>query len=574
MKFKILCFVFISSSIFALSKAQVNNWKFNTGDDFSWATVSFNDESWPEINITRNWENQGYNGYDGYAWYRKNIVISSDLKEMARNHGGLRLSLGKIDDADQTYFNGELIGKTGEFPPDYEGKWDAERHYDIPFSKIKWDDTNLIAVRVFDAGGGGGIYGEGHSLSVANSARLFKINPEIANNHVFLDGQEVEYPIRIKNDFDSKIEGNMRLVTKTDFGHVISDQTVFVSLDAGKDQTVSFKIDNSDAGFFTNVVSFENSFINNRVLFCTSKDPEKITSSPDVNPDFKEYWDKAKQELNAVLPRFKMTKAEGYENETIDIFLVEMYSLDNALIRGWYGRPKKPGKYPAVLQLQGYSSEKNPGTLIYDPELISLSMNIRGHGNSRDDINPGFPGYLLHNIDDKEKYIYRGAYIDCVRAIDFLFSRPEVDTTQIVVEGGSQGGALSFAAAALDNQRVKLCIPHVPFLSDFRNYFLIAGWPGNEFSQHVENSGMSWDSIHSTLSYIDIKNLAPWIKAPVIMTIGLCDEVCPPRINFAAYNNLNVPREYYVYPYSGHSMPDEYYQRITGIIKDKLQQYK
>ncbi len=65
--------------------------------------------------------------------------------------------------------------------------------------------------------------------------------------------------------------------------------------------------------------------------------------------------------------------------------------------------------------------------------------------------------------------------------LTFSYSRAEVDTSRVAVEGGSQGGALSFATAALDNERIDLCVPHVPFLSDFRDYFKVATWPGNEF---------------------------------------------------------------------------------------------
>jgi cephalosporin-C deacetylase-like acetyl esterase len=66
------------------------------------------------------------------------------------------------------------------------------------------------------------------------------------------------------------------------------------------------------------------------------------------------------------------------------------------------------------------------------------------------------------------------------------------------------------------------------------------------------------DKVFETLSYIDIKNLASWIKAPVLMAVGLMDDVCPPHINFAAYNQLKVPKEYIVYPESGHGLPAEF----------------
>jgi cephalosporin-C deacetylase-like acetyl esterase len=61
--------------------------------------------------------------------------------------------------------------------------------------------------------------------------------------------------------------------------------------------------------------------------------------------------------------------------------------------------------------------------------------------------------------------------------------------------------------------------------------------------------------VFRTLSYVDIKNLAPWVQAPVFMSVGLLDDVCPPHINFAAYNNLKAPKTFVAYPYSGHGLP-------------------
>jgi cephalosporin-C deacetylase-like acetyl esterase len=148
--------------------------------------------------------------------------------------------------------------------------------------------------------------------------------------------------------------------------------------------------------------------------------------------------------------------------------------------------------------------------------------------------------------------------MDCIRAVDFLCSRGEVDSRYVVVEGGSQGGALSFVTAALDNQRIKLCMPSVPFLSDFPDYFKVAYWPGNEFiAFEKKNPYFGWKRIFENLSYFDIKNLAPWVRCPVFMTIGLKDITCPPHINFAAYNQLNVPKSYFVFPESGHGLPGE-----------------
>jgi cephalosporin-C deacetylase-like acetyl esterase len=161
--------------------------------------------------------------------------------------------------------------------------------------------------------------------------------------------------------------------------------------------------------------------------------------------------------------------------------------------------------------------------------------------------------------------------MDCVRGIDFLCSRPEVDASHIAVEGASQGGALTFATAALAADRIAVCAPQVPFLSDFRDYFRVANWPANEFIDLVDNKkALTWDQVYYTLSYFDIKNLAPMIKAPLIMGAGLMDEVCPPHINFAAYNLVTSEKKYIVYPYAGHGLPDDFYRAKMDWIRTKM----
>jgi cephalosporin-C deacetylase-like acetyl esterase len=160
--------------------------------------------------------------------------------------------------------------------------------------------------------------------------------------------------------------------------------------------------------------------------------------------------------------------------------------------------------------------------------------------------------------------------MDCIRAVDFLCSRPEVDIARIAVEGGSQGGALSFATAALD-KRIMACAPDVPFLSDFPHYFEVASWPGNEFSEYMkQHPEIKRDEVFRVLSYIDIKNLAPRITCPVLMQVGLLDNVCPPHINFAAYNNLKSEKQYKVYPGAGHGLTSEAMDYKQQWLRKKL----
>lgn len=127
-------------------------WKFSIGDKAEWASVDFDDSDWEKIWVPARWENEGYFGYDGYAWYRRQVKVN----ELPSGYP-IFLSLGYIDDVNEVYINGELIGKTGDFPPYYETAFNARRFYQIPNGVLNAHGVNTIAVRVFDAGGEGGI---------------------------------------------------------------------------------------------------------------------------------------------------------------------------------------------------------------------------------------------------------------------------------------------------------------------------------------------------------------------------------------------------------------------------------
>jgi sialate O-acetylesterase len=133
-------------------------WKFKTGDDKSWAESAFDDSQWQQLKVPLLWDVQGYKDYDGFAWYRVTFRVPADLA----NHR-LILLLGRIDDMDEAYLNGELIGRTGRMrrglsSNDIRGEWQQQRAYSIPTSLLKPNEENTLAVRVLDVWLHGGIY--------------------------------------------------------------------------------------------------------------------------------------------------------------------------------------------------------------------------------------------------------------------------------------------------------------------------------------------------------------------------------------------------------------------------------
>lgn len=119
-------------------------WKFSIGDNPRWASPDFNDEEWQTIFVPSTWENEGFSGFDGYAWYR----ITIELDQVNKNN--LILDLGYIDDVDEVYLNGQLIGFTGSFPPNFYTAYQSHRQYRLPDDLLKKNGKNVIAVRVYD----------------------------------------------------------------------------------------------------------------------------------------------------------------------------------------------------------------------------------------------------------------------------------------------------------------------------------------------------------------------------------------------------------------------------------------
>lgn len=140
----------VSSSIKRIEALQGS--KINNINPESFKEIVFDDSLWPELNQPEVWEQQRLGEFDGVVWLRKTIVLSA-----GDSRKGAILELSKVDDEDITYFNGVKVGSMNT--------WDSKRKYRIPNGILK-EGTNVIAVRVTDNGGGGGIYGNETDLKL------------------------------------------------------------------------------------------------------------------------------------------------------------------------------------------------------------------------------------------------------------------------------------------------------------------------------------------------------------------------------------------------------------------------
>lgn len=282
--------------------------------------------------------------------------------------------------------------------------------------------------------------------------------------------------------------------------------------------------------------------------------PEEVISLPDSQPDLASFWQKAIEELSAVPMNATMVEIPEKSGEKRKLYFCQFLSLDNDTVSGYLALPIKEGKYPAIIYYNGYNGQ--PWDIDPDgmSDWIEFQHWVRGQGPNKP--YNRYDEYALYHLENPEEYYYRGAYMDALRTIDFIESLPQTDTEAIFAEGGSQGGAFTFVAAALDpGKRLKGIAPYIPFMSDFPDYFEIVNWPGDMAKAKAVELGMTPEEMYRNLSYFDIKNLTPRITVPVLMGAGLQDKTCPPHTNFSGYNNLTIEdKEYIIYPLCGHTV--------------------
>ena len=544
-------------------------WVMHTGDNPDWAKAEFDDSEWKAVEVGSPWEEAGYADYDGYAWYRIHVHIPQQWQERDR-HGFFSLLVGAIDDVDQTFFNGQKIGATGSFPPDYKTAYYTPRRYRVPADLVRWGDDNLIAIRVYDGDGEGGLIRGPFSLRLPEMEDVIRISFQpISKDGLYFSSEPVSATVTINNFSSGDVSLTARfelLNDRVDSVQVYqsSEKALTIPAKSKVEEKIAFTA--PGPGFYFIKCTINDS-LHKKMLF--GYEPEKIQTPLTRPADFQEFWAARKQELAAVPPEFKVSKSDE-STDKLDIYLVEMQSYGHVTIRGWYTVPKSPGPHPAILSVPGYTSTMWP--YVRRTNVATFALNPRGHGNSKDDVDPKGEELMFLGFDPQhpEKYIYAGIYMDCLRAVDFLVSRPEIDASRIGVEGGSQGGGLSFATAALDD-RICFSAPDIPWLGDWVGYLQAEYWGWNNYPKLFEKyPDLTFAGVNRFLSYFDTMNMAEWIDCPVLMSVGLQDNVCPPRTSFAPFNAVRSEKEYRVYPFAGHGTWAQHWKLKNEWMAKKL----
>ena len=279
--------------------------------------------------------------------------------------------------------------------------------------------------------------------------------------------------------------------------------------------------------------------------------------------DFDAYCECGLSEMNAIDPVVTLTPA--YRHPAFDCFDLYFTGTKEARIYAKWIVPKHwKQPVPAVLQFHGYTGSSGDWTGLMQLAAAGFAvaaLDVRGQGGKSQDVG-GVTGNTHHGhiirgleSDNPDDLLFRDVFLDTALLYKIVAGMDCVDADRIAVCGGSQGGGLSLACAALtDAKLASICYP---FLSDYQRVWKLdlakdAYVELKEYFRHTDPTHRHEAETFTRLGYIDIQHLAPRIKGKVRMCTGLMDTVCPPSTQFAAYNKIKTEKEVIFYPDFGH----------------------
>lgn len=340
----------------------------------------------------------------------------------------------------------------------------------------------------------------------------------------------------------------------------------------------------NESGFLRCLATVEMYGKTYRGLATAAFKPEQLQPTIANPNDFDGFWEAGKQALAKIPLDARLTYLPDYSTSKSACYHANLQSIGMGAapsrLYGIFCEPRAEGKYPALLSVPGAGVRPYRGmTEMADKGFITLQIGIHGIPVTMeqvvyDNLGAGaFMGYWTYNMDNRDRYYYKRVYLGCVRANDFLVQHPKFNGKDLMVTGGSQGGALSIITTALD-PRVKALAAYYPALSDTTGYLKnrAGGWP-HMFRQDGAGSHRTADKIE-TLGYYDVVNFARRVKVPGLYSWGFNDETCPPTSMYASYNVISAQKQLLLALETGHNTVPEQVEKVNRWLENFLKSGK
>lgn len=281
------------------------------------------------------------------------------------------------------------------------------------------------------------------------------------------------------------------------------------------------------------------------------------------------FWERRLSLLAETPPEPRVAPTPDRSTDTVHTSRVTLRSAGEVDVCGWLCVPRDvPGRLPALIEFPGYDGAGQPPVGAAARGAVALHLAPRGQGISA----PHFPlpegQQICIGLESPEAYYYGWAFCDAIRGVDFLASLAEVDAGRIAAQGGSQGGGLALALAALDT-RIRVVAAAVPFLCGFDHAIEATSDPLCRIARALAAPvAPTRQQALATLAHFDVVNLAHRLECPALVSIHDDDEVCLPGTIAAAFERIPTRRMLIRYPGLGHCGNIDFARRAWSWIEE------
>jgi cephalosporin-C deacetylase len=272
-----------------------------------------------------------------------------------------------------------------------------------------------------------------------------------------------------------------------------------------------------------------------------------MSSATSVPADFAAYWDALDAELQGLPAAPDLEPLPLRSSDEYACYSLKLTSIGPYRIFGYYSVPIGPRPFPGLLLTPRYGSVNHVPDYTDRRRYAVLQIMHRGQRLADQPFAAAYPGLLTHGIDDPATYVYRGIVADCLRAAEFLASRPEVDSSRI----GAHGDDLALITAA---RRPVFSVVQVTAyllyrLAEARRR--TDSYPTEELNDHARAFPDHEDAIDKTVSYFSAGAHAPSVKVPVQLAVGDAGAIGGPEWLAPLVEALGGPVEQYAVTHAG-----------------------
>lgn len=411
-----------------------------------------------------------------------------------------------------------------------------------------------------------------------NAQRIISVSIEsFLPNHLYNKKHTPAFNLRIESQriVRGKIFIRLKSITKKNYDTVYEENARFEK----SVKTLHLSAENKSLNYqwrpgffeiFARVVTGDYEYFSDTLTFAYQSD--SILYSPTTPVDFETFWLNTFSALDTINPYFELAEQTEKEQDIIKIFKLMYRSFDTVCIKGWYSYPISDKPLPAIIILPSYgnTSIQIPYTLARLGFAV-VAIQIHGLDVEVDNYPIGDDPSAGLNLDNPNGYYLRGAIASAKRAIDFLYTRSEVDTARIGVAGTSQGGGLALLLTGLDS-RIQATVATIPTLC-----CLPEGYESNCCSRvrrAISTGLVDKTTAFRTLSYFDANNFAERFTKPVLLSTHFKDRISTPNTVYAFYNRIpSRKKQLIIHSNLGHEFPSNHwdipYSWLSVVLRKK-----